>query len=850
MKKTLLTCAVAVTGVLSSAIAQHAPTIDVSHHSVHEYLTEEPTSTSPRSSGSRVTNYNDTIWFDGFENPSLWNSTNNNPSSDGWVISNAGGTNQGTWFFANTRIQSTTGGNYAVMVPDDPNNNPLLTQSILQPTSALDISAYSGQNLVLHYEFYAARFIDTLKAQVSGDNANWITLERHQDLPITSLAAGNNLSDNPDSRELFIPTSVVNSDSLYIRFLWDGNTAQPGIGYGWFIDDVMVLDVLDNDLVLDETAFFDPVRLLFSWYFGAMPVKQAEADSIYVSGTHINYGKSDQTNVQLELNVTGPVNSSYQSGTTNTAAGAAGDTLITTGQFAPSTIGTYDLTWNITSDSVDSNPANNMKTIEFDVTDDIYSMPPYPISKANSVGKSGPLGASASGGPYRITQDYYFMDNDSILEIGIAFDSEWSEPVSAFQLRLLDANGAAVAQTSFIQLTAAMITDDVVFFPMQTPTAIPAGSYEAELEYFGATGDSLFVVSSNDPLAPIEPTGGGFFSRTTIIYDNDGTGASNFIEDMVYMVLRTSSSCSLTASGNVDSPSTCGNNDGEATVTGSNGATPYTYAWSNGASGANQTNLSSGTYTITVSDANSCTALVTIDVLDDDAPEVTGNVTNLTCFGDNTGEVDITVTSNNSPFSYSWSNNSSSEDISGLAAGSYTVTVTDNSGCTATEVFDVTEPAELTASISEDDPNFGDAVASGNGGTSPYSYSWSTGETTAAITGASGPVTVTVTDANNCTAETSGNITPVSTNDLSFASSLNIFPNPNNGNFNVAFTDMSGIYTVSVVSTIGQVIDTKVVAASGNHVETFNMNNLNNGIYFITVKSEAGSEATFRVVVK
>src|SRR6185312_11416373 len=122
------------------------------------------------------------------------------------------------------------------------------------------------------------------------------------------------------------------------------------------------------------------------------------------------------------------------------------------------------------------------------------------------------------------------------------------------------------------------------------------------------------------------------------------------------------------------------------------------------------------------------------------------------------GTIDLTVSGGTAPYSFAWSNGSSSEDISGLVAGSYTVTITDANGCTDTQVINVTQPvAALSASGSPVHVKcFGGATGAINltvsGGTAPYSFAWNTGATTEDLSGlTSGSYTVTITDANGCT---------------------------------------------------------------------------------------------------
>ncbi len=137
------------------------------------------------------------------------------------------------------------------------------------------------------------------------------------------------------------------------------------------------------------------------------------------------------------------------------------------------------------------------------------------------------------------------------------------------------------------------------------------------------------------------------------------------------------------------------------------------------------------------------------------------------CYGENNGYVEVGVSGGAGTYTYNWSTPDMQTDarLSNLADGEYTVTVTDAAGCTATISQTLITPGELTASVSGNNPNcYGDQTtltANANGGTTDYSYAWSSGESTSSITvspTATTTYTVTVTDANNCTVVASKNI--------------------------------------------------------------------------------------------
>ncbi len=206
-----------------------------------------------------------------------------------------------------------------------------------------------------------------------------------------------------------------------------------------------------------------------------------------------------------------------------------------------------------------------------------------------------------------------------------------------------------------------------------------------------------------------------------------------------------------------------GSDDGLAvddlTVTLTAGGGPvYTYLWSNGSTTEDVSGLSAGTYTVTVTDASGCTATSSFNVSGPTPPSLSFSVTHVTCPGGNNGAINLTVTGGASPFSYLWSNGATTEDISGLVAGTYTVTVTDNNGCIAIGSATVTQPpafslTTVVSNVSCNGGSDGSIDLTVSGGSPPYTYLWSTGATTEDISGlTAGLYTVTVTDNNGCTA--------------------------------------------------------------------------------------------------
>ena len=216
----------------------------------------------------------------------------------------------------------------------------------------------------------------------------------------------------------------------------------------------------------------------------------------------------------------------------------------------------------------------------------------------------------------------------------------------------------------------------------------------------------------------------------------------------------------LVASTVVDSNVTCnGFLDGGATASATGGIGAYTYAWSNSAITASITGVAAGTYTVTITDNNGCTDTQTATITEPTsiiAATVVDN--NVSCNGFSDGGATASASGGTPPYTYSWSNTATTAAITGVIAGTYTVTVSDNNGCTDASSITVNEPVILTALIGLDSNvscngfSDGGATASATGGTTPYTFAWNNSATTAGITGVvAGTYTVTITDNNGCT---------------------------------------------------------------------------------------------------
>ena len=216
---------------------------------------------------------------------------------------------------------------------------------------------------------------------------------------------------------------------------------------------------------------------------------------------------------------------------------------------------------------------------------------------------------------------------------------------------------------------------------------------------------------------------------------------------------------------------TCTVANGSAGVTSVFGGTaPYSYLWNSTPAQTTDTatHLLAGNYTVTITDANNCTAQIPVVVTNANGTrDSIVATTNILCFGGNNGSITLGVASGVPPYTFLWSNGKTTQNIDSITAGIYSVTVSDTKGCKTTAIDTITQPPPIHDSITAvvNEKCFGDSIgsitASVSGGTPGYSYTWnpSGGTGTIAAGLAAGTYTLSVTDANGCLAAITDSVT-------------------------------------------------------------------------------------------
>ncbi len=411
-------------------------------------------------------------------------------------------------------------------------------------------------------------------------------------------------------------------------------------------------------------------------------------------------------------------------------------------------VGTYDgsntqcatatETFSITQTNINSWSANNVVSFVFDAGFFVT---------ANSCSGNAFCVQAALTFPTPPDTSYWFDDPlnlDTALSIGFG-DTVTVAPSTSTSYYYSTFNGVCWSEPDTVDVD--ILASINVSILENTTISCPGDSASVTASGTGGTGSLSFTWPTGETTATVNLPAG-----TWCVTVDDAGGTCS---DTACVILVNPSNFTVAVAG-VD-PLCNGGNNGSATATPTGGSGTITYAWSNSGAGSTITGLTADTYFVTATDGNGCTATDSIVINDPALLVASAASTDLDCFGDNNGTTNATSTGGTGTVTFAWSNGSTGSALTGLTADQYSVTATDANGCTdSTSVF-VFEPTLLVANIDSTDSNDcfgaadGVAYASGFGGTTTYTFLWSTGSTSDTTSGlTAGSYTVTITDGSGC----------------------------------------------------------------------------------------------------
>ena len=456
------------------------------------------------------------------------------------------------------------------------------------------------------------------------------------------------------------------------------------------------------------------------------------------------------------------------------------------------------------------------------------------------------------GGPY-----LYSIDGGVIFQASNTFTGL---SAATYNVVIEDGAGCQASSTEIVNSIAGPTISNLAF----VDPLCGLGDGSITITASGGTGGLLYSIDN------------GITFQSGNNFTNLGPGTYDIIVEDAIGCQNTAPSITLvdlgppTISGVLATNADCGNIDGTITITAAGGTGSLQYSIDNGVSfqGPNTfSGLGGATYDIVVEDASGCTVTASTLISTSTAVTVVVDSTNIVfCEGDATGSAYVTVSGGTFPYTFDWSNdgtgdNDDPEDIINLAAGTYTVDITDINGCTVSESVTIIELATalvLTATTTDETfGNDGSIDLTVTGGTPPYTFDWDndgTGDNddTEDLSGLTGTTVyqVVVTDSNGCTSILDVTVTSL----VGIAENINemgvsVYPNPNTGEFYISFDNFEGDVSIELTDVTGKLIYSDKRAVQTNQVIEVNIDNVSSGMYFINLRGENSTFST-RLVKK
>ncbi|MBK9016683.1 MAG: OmpA family protein [Saprospiraceae bacterium] len=438
--------------------------------------------------------------------------------------------------------------------------------------------------------------------------------------------------------------------------------------------------------------------------------------------------------------------------------------------------------------------------------------------------KSAILRTTTNGGKEPYKYQWSIAETASELASGLSAGS--------YSVTVTDATG----QTATSSIQVAEPKPIMLTAKVDAPASTGNSDGKATLKATGGTGTFTFKWSNSEAAATASKLGPG--SHTVTVTDAAGctaTATVSISENVLPLAVTISQEKEIKCAGE---------KTGELRAEASGGKQPFKYQWSGGdASGERVASLSTGSYSVTVTDATGQTATSIIQVAEPKAISLAAKVDASASTGNSDGKATVKASGGTGNFAFKWSNAEAAATASRLGPGSHTVTVTDAAGCTATATVNITENIlPLAASISQEKEikcageKTAELNAEVSGGKGPFRYNWTGGSTSASANAlGAGSYTLTVTDATGATTTATKQVaepTPVKAEVVKIR--LATTDKTNNGKATLDATGGKGSYRIAWDN--GETVANATTLPAGQHT--------------VTVTDENGCTATASFEVK
>ena len=297
----------------------------------------------------------------------------------------------------------------------------------------------------------------------------------------------------------------------------------------------------------------------------------------------------------------------------------------------------------------------------------------------------------------------------------------------------------------------------------------------------------------------------------------------------------------------------CTANDVSISVSFVGGQAPHTLIWSNGANSLSLDSLGFGSNQITITDAHGCSVNQVFNVVDVQEPILNSQVTNVACFGDSSGQIELLFTNPQEITNITWNNGQSGTVLSNLSVGTYDATISYNNGlCSIMQSELVQSPnvLSITALITDiDSINAGAIDVTVSGGTPPYLYNWDNNQQTEDLSNLiAGVYSISVTDSAGCSLAAFYEISEDTTGQSDGLDEVDYFnihayPNPSNGDVTISWS--GELISLELISALGQVISKQYSFPTNTKL----LKNLNSGVYFVRYTKNQTTSKTIKLVV-